>query len=585
MTDDTRVLQALHVLRFDEEARRTALGEVLPKLEAAAAADRLIVVNDQSGWPLGFVVWTSDGREDSRAAEVELSWIASLPGKLAALLRAVARVHLPNLGISAYHRVNKAGERRSFRWDRRRIVATQSATAPPREDSSERILTEAWGRSRSFGYFDGTRRSLKERIRDAQSLMFNRLEPHASGRYLDVGSHFGEAAIHLSEQWQCRVVGLEPSTGLVDTASAWARTVPLARFVQCDLTDIPDDLGSFDGAFATDLLRKSRDPMRTLAGLRPCLRRASRFVLADRVSVGTRAHAADGRHPPTERQWKRMFSRSGFDVVAVEDWTSHAAVTLEHVQRRIDRMSDDACGRSRALSVVANDRDAVKAGRLGWHLWTLAAVRPPDEELTRATRMVPTPTTLVMLSGGIDSAYALWDTLAHTDHLVLAHHVHFRNREDRHVPEARACRNIVKWLLENCREFDYRETVIDHRGMAFFGIDMIAVGFEAGLAAHNFRLKHDRKVDTWRVGACADEPGWRDRWAHVLACCEATSFPHAPPAYADVPEITKAEQVRRMPRELAAMTWGCRTPLWRESTPLPCGRCHTCEWRKRLGFA
>lgn len=582
MTDDTRVLQALHVLRFDDQAKRRNFSEILHDLERASEDDRLIVVCDETGWPIGFVIWISNS-DGSQLDDIELTWVSSVPGRLMTLLRVVTRIHFSNLGVFEYRRTSSRGEFRTFRWNPAN-ESTQVSTS--RGDSSEEILTSVWGRSRTFGYFDAVERSLEERIRHAQGLMLERLQPHASGRYLDIGSRHGALTTQLSEQWRCEVVGLERITGLVNVASDEAKSSPLVRFVQCDLTCIPEDLGLFDGAISTDLSRKSKNPEAVLVEARLRLRKSSRFVLADRVGAMTGPPEPGGelRDPPPKETWERMFSRCGFEVVGSEDWTSHATATLDHVHRRIRDACGDGEGKSHALSIVRSAHDAMAAGNHGWHLWTLEANGLPDGDARRASRKAESQVTLVMLSGGIDSVYALWDTLARTDHVVLAHHIHFRNAQERSVPEARACREIVKWLRRNCRQFDYRESTADRHELSFFGYDMIAVGFEAGLAAHSFRLTHNRKVDHWRVGSCLDEPGWHARWPHVLACCEATSFPHSPPAYADVPVISKEEQLREMPRELALLTWGCRNPVWRESMPFPCGRCHACGRRKRLGL-
>ena len=153
------------------------------------------------------------------------------------------------------------------------------------------------------------------------------------------------------------------------------------------------------------------------------------------------------------------------------------------------------------------------------------------------------------------------------------------------MPEAIACQSIVQWLEQNCRAFEYSESAIDRTQLRFFGFDMVAVGYEVGLAAQSYRYRHNRPLDYWRVGACLEEGGWPSRWEHVVASCAASSFPFDPPEYSEGKIVTKAEQVRRMPKELTALTWGCRRPIWKGSTANPCGRCRTCIARGELGLA
>ena len=563
--DDTLVLQALHVLRWDASAGKEFFGRLVGRLQAAAAANRLIVVNDDTGRPLGFAVWAGD------AAGAKLAWTAAAPGRLAVLLRAV-RADLTNRGILAWRRPRPDGGTRHFRWRRPRPVPEQAS-------SPAEVLAAVWGRTQSYGYFDDTPRDLPDRIQAARRLLVERLEPREGCRYLAIASGMGATARDLAARGVAEAVGIEQTAVLVNRACEAAKEQPTVRFVHCDLAGIPEDLGLFDGAVCAGLSNRTGDTAAALAAIRRRLCPGARFVLADRAT----ATAEDAPPAPSEARWGQLFARAGLAIARVEDWTGHAIATLDELRRAIEHLpAPRGAGHSEAAATVAHQRASMAAATSGWHVWTLEAAGAADLSLRGNPGR---PVTLVMLSGGIDSAYALWETLAHTDHQVVAHHVHFANQEARALPEARACREIVSWLSEHVRRFDYRETGIEHRDMAYFGYDMISVGFEAGIAAHSARLRHNRAVDFWRIGDCLDEPGWPARWPHVLACCAAASYPHPPPAYADHPVIAKAEQVARMPRALALLTWGCRRPVWRDDVPFACGRCHTCHLRQRLGLA
>ena len=184
--------------------------------------------------------------------------------------------------------------------------------------------------------------------------------------------------------------------------------------------------------------------------------------------------------------------------------------------------------------------------------------------------------TLVMFSGGIDSTYALHKLLTDTDDEIYAHHVHLVNYEGRHVIEARRCREIVAYCRRTIRPFHYTESTIDHRGFRFFGIDMISVGFEAGLVAHSYH------VPRWTAGISADDQRWEARFRHVEACVAANAFPFAPPEFFLLPQVSKLDEMRALPPELLAMTWSCRKPVVDGDTFLACAQCRACATLARL---
>ncbi len=186
-------------------------------------------------------------------------------------------------------------------------------------------------------------------------------------------------------------------------------------------------------------------------------------------------------------------------------------------------------------------------------------------------------TTLVMLSGGIDSIYRLVKLLDETDDDVLVHHIHLVNQEGRHKVEAERVRKIVKWCESKYRKVKYSESGVDHRGFLFFGYDMVTVGFEAGIVSHSFFAAHNRMPDRWMIGACTEEPRWLERWEHVKACLAANCFPQDPPEYFAFPTVTKLEEVRYLPAELVEMAWTCRTPVVVDGEYTECGKCQTCE--------
>lgn len=186
-------------------------------------------------------------------------------------------------------------------------------------------------------------------------------------------------------------------------------------------------------------------------------------------------------------------------------------------------------------------------------------------------------TTLVMLSGGIDSLYTLVKLLKETDDQILVHHIHMINDETRHLIEAESARKIVDWCKRNYREFSYSESGIDHRGFNFAGFDMVTVGFEAGIVIHSYQLAKKAPVHRWMAGICAEEKPVEGRKPHVEASCAANCFPYQAPPLEVLPVVSKAAEIGYIPDELIELASICRYPVKTKDGYEECGRCTACE--------
>jgi len=189
---------------------------------------------------------------------------------------------------------------------------------------------------------------------------------------------------------------------------------------------------------------------------------------------------------------------------------------------------------------------------------------------------------LVMLSGGIDSAYALHKVLTETDDEVLVHHVHLLTDLGRHIPEASACQSIARYCQKFIRPFHYSESTIDHRRFVAHGYDLMAAGFEAGMVASSFHIAHRNKksIDRWIVGISSDDdvPAHRIERAGETARFNCMFDPK--PKLFIFPRIDVRDQLRKMPRELAEMTWSCRKPENVPGKSVECNKCSACLRRQ-----
>ncbi|RVU35757.1 methyltransferase domain-containing protein [Hwanghaeella grinnelliae] len=215
---------------------------------------------------------------------------------------------------------------------------------------------------------------------------------------------------------------------------------------------------------------------------------------------------------------------------------------------------------------------------------TLARDRRGKQALVRRRQA-----TLVMFSGGIDSVYALHRLLRESDDEIIAHHIHFINREGRHRAEDAACRRIVEFLRSSVRNFVYTESTIDRRHFRAFGMDDMSVGFEVGVIANSFLIDRGFGIDRWTSGTCLEEeieyygPREIERFEHVLNAVAASCYPNPAPRFFQLEMIPKREQMDYMGPELTGLCWTCRSPVWQaDGTPTECGTCKTCNLMNKI---
>lgn len=198
-------------------------------------------------------------------------------------------------------------------------------------------------------------------------------------------------------------------------------------------------------------------------------------------------------------------------------------------------------------------------------------------------------TTLVMLSGGIDSVYVLARLLRESEDEIIAHHIHFINPEGRDRAEKMACERIVTHLRDTARPFVYTESAIDRRRFQAFGMDDMAVAFEVGVVSNSFLIDRGHGIDRWTSGTCLEEEleyygsTEVERFEHVLNTAAASCYPNPAPRFFQLEIIPKRDQITYMGEELTSLCWTCRAPIWEDpATPKECGNCKTCKTMNRI---
>lgn len=188
-------------------------------------------------------------------------------------------------------------------------------------------------------------------------------------------------------------------------------------------------------------------------------------------------------------------------------------------------------------------------------------------------------TTLVMLSGGMDSAAALLKLLAETAQELRVHHVRMANREGRADAEQAAVERIVSWLRARYRPFQFSASGIEFSALRAIPIDYLAVAYVACQVAID-----TPGCDRIALGTLArdtDETNRSSRQRQVFGvmyeCYRARRLgePTVEWIY-PVHGLDKRQVAAMLPRELLDLTWSCRTPIATADGPRTCGACKAC---------
>lgn len=201
----------------------------------------------------------------------------------------------------------------------------------------------------------------------------------------------------------------------------------------------------------------------------------------------------------------------------------------------------------------------------------------------------PNEAILLMLSGGIDSTYALFKYLTETDFPIHVHHISMRVAEEpRYTLEDRMCTNIIGFC-GGYRNLTYTESVFEFN-LPYTGWDtdvqlLIGARVAANLEAKRVNLvlgtnadavereeviernKHNVLYNLWEANIASIDAERRDRINPVI---------HLP-----FERVTKTQMIREMPTGLRKMTWSCRKPKEVGDEYVPCGKCHACVARDK----
>lgn len=184
---------------------------------------------------------------------------------------------------------------------------------------------------------------------------------------------------------------------------------------------------------------------------------------------------------------------------------------------------------------------------------------------------------LIMLSGGLDSAYVLYKTLKETSDNVWAHHIILKNLvEVRWEEELESTKKIVEYC-QKIRKFEYSESEWGFNFKRYLGWDIDLVVFTAAQIIPN--IYHYGKVTlvTGRVKEDDQVNASVNQTIHTQALWEAVIKKHEKYVEKEISKpirhLYKKDIIKDIPKELFDMVWYCR----RSDEGKPCGRCRSCR--------
>jgi 7-cyano-7-deazaguanine synthase in queuosine biosynthesis len=186
-------------------------------------------------------------------------------------------------------------------------------------------------------------------------------------------------------------------------------------------------------------------------------------------------------------------------------------------------------------------------------------------------------TTLIQLSGGVDSAYVLWKWLVENpNEYCLVHHIKLMNYEKRHDNELIAVDKILRWLdSKGLKNYFYVQNTFDYGNFTSVITDSEMCGFNAGILLRGSRWSSINKIllPIYNVDLRRSKMQKGGREHNRLEIMRATSKRDDYEVVYPLINMSKSDVVRAIPKDLLDLCWYCRVPLNGEK----CGTCFTCK--------
>lgn len=185
------------------------------------------------------------------------------------------------------------------------------------------------------------------------------------------------------------------------------------------------------------------------------------------------------------------------------------------------------------------------------------------------------PDTLLLLSGGLDSTYVLWERVQ-KGQLTHAHHIHLRDRGNRRDAEARAVDGVLRWLNQYCggrNLIHYTESHVDHGTIGWNPLAVYQIAYWAAVIATQGSL-FGSGYSSVIVPLCADDhPAAVREFERVFQGTMQLQTGRDLPLEWPIIDMTKRDLIAGLPADLLALVSWCSKP----SDGRPCGWCDSCK--------
>lgn len=190
---------------------------------------------------------------------------------------------------------------------------------------------------------------------------------------------------------------------------------------------------------------------------------------------------------------------------------------------------------------------------------------------------------LLMLSGGIDSTYCMYQALSSGRSLAV-HHIHLVNREGRSDAERRAVQQILRWFRrKGLTNFTYTESTFDYGSIRHIAKDYSVYSLMIGILLQDPRNRdissfiHPRHSDAFNLRQGQTFESASRRANAVLTGVSKLVANRDVRMELPIVGMTKKQVIEACPPDLLRLTWYCRRPRKAGSVFYPCNACFTCK--------
>jgi hypothetical protein len=185
-------------------------------------------------------------------------------------------------------------------------------------------------------------------------------------------------------------------------------------------------------------------------------------------------------------------------------------------------------------------------------------------------------TTLLHLSGGLDSVFVAWDWLRkHPTEILLLHHVKLWHRgEPRQNAEQKAVEAILgQFQLMGLRNFQYHESTFSYGTLPRIAVkDIQIVSLFSGIILRTPKYESVKKLLlSWHLGEVNSTE--IDRGFRVKKMLAALDCPHVEFVF-PIEFHSRKMMVEELPKLILQHVSSCRK---KDKYLKPCGRCKTCK--------